>query len=316
MEDKILGMLFGVALGDAKGAPYEFHAQNLTYSPEMDIGFSARARGRFQPPVQFAPGTTTDDTAMMLRLVDSLVRNEGYNENDVILSYLDWVNNGGYYGKGKNTRELFRGLKTVAGYRKRFQQLNPSSQSNGSLMRCAPLALIDDQEVWIDDVNLTNPNAVNADTSRFYLKVLRYILYGMTPTEAISDVVVMPLHDDVREVIEDALGTEDRDIVTNRGWVLHALWCAVRFSRLNLSFTETIDAVITYQPGADTDTNAAIVGALVGAHLGYQAMISEPRTKRWLDALLAIEPTDYNRSEKTSPRRIPELAHILCYTFA
>lgn len=67
----------------------------------------------------------------------------------MILSYVRWANSK-TESLGSNTRRLLHGFKGLETYKKRFatvfgdEAAREEQQSNGHLMRCCPLALIDD----------------------------------------------------------------------------------------------------------------------------------------------------------------------------
>jgi len=63
--------------------------------------------------------------------------------------------------------------------------------------------------------------------------------------------------------------------------------------------------VIADNPRSDTDTNAAITGGLLGAHLGYRRMMREPLVARNLEILMNT-PTD--RPEAYRPFDLAQLA--------
>ena len=115
-KDRIKGMFYGLALGDALGAPFEFGGKNRlkNYTGLLDtpvIRFT-----RFQGKKTAEIGQITDDTEMTLSLANSLVRNKCYHRDDVIVSYMNWANSNCPY-MGTNTRELFKGVKTINGYK-------------------------------------------------------------------------------------------------------------------------------------------------------------------------------------------------------
>ena len=62
-----------------------------------------------------------------------------------------------------------------------------------------------------------------------------------------------------------------------RGWVLRPLSGAIHVINTFTSFEHAMKWVVEH-PDSDTDTNAAIAGGLLGAHLGLQNMIAEPST--------------------------------------
>ena len=88
-----------------------------------------------------------------------------------------------------------------------------------------------------------------------------------------------PAHEAVKRA---AKGTAPADYFTHPGWVLvslqNAFWCLQ-----HLEFEEAL--VQTVGRGGDTDTNAAIAGALLGALHGRGAIPS-----RWILPVLACRP--------------------------
>src|SRR5579871_3586909 len=140
--DRIRGMIIGLALGDSLGLPMEFN-RGQTYTGKL---FDFEYKTRFGHKIFVTAGTVSDDTEMSLALARSLINNKGYKEDSVISEYLKWANSGIRY-MGRNTRQLFKGIKTISTYQKRLSQATsgPAStwtQSNGSLMRCSSLAVL------------------------------------------------------------------------------------------------------------------------------------------------------------------------------
>ena len=136
--DKIKGILLGVALGDALGAPHEFHYQKNEYTGELI--YEVKLFNRFHGESIFPIGSVTDDTQMTLTLANQIIKDKGYNRDNIILAYEKWAATGKMMGK--NTRALFKGVKTVKGYQNRYDKIFSApitewTQSNGSLNRRA-----------------------------------------------------------------------------------------------------------------------------------------------------------------------------------
>ena len=135
MKEKILGAVIGLCVGDAVGVPVEFVSRE---SLQCDPVISMRGYGVHNQP----PGTWSDDSSMVLCLLDSL--SHGLDYDDIMQRFVSWIFEGKYTPHGKvfdiggTTKEaLFRyGRGTEAllcGGRSEFDN------GNGSLMRILPL---------------------------------------------------------------------------------------------------------------------------------------------------------------------------------
>lgn len=139
LYSKIFGMVFGHALGDALGAPSEFPVIQ-DYTGKLEFRIIRVAKPFFKIPERTSVvGQITDDTEMAMVLANVL--NKGYTKQDAALAYMKWSNSNVPF-LGKNTKNLFKGVKTYRGYIKRYEKFsNPDNQSNGPLMRCYPLVV-------------------------------------------------------------------------------------------------------------------------------------------------------------------------------
>ena len=308
-SDKVQGMIYGAFLGDALGAPHEFRKSLASIQKEytgiLDKPMSHFSR--FQGKTTYDLGQFTDDSEMAICLIKILSKNKlKYSSDDAIVSYLDWANSKNNKCMGKNTRALFKNIKTKKGYEKRFQQIseNNTNQSNGALMRCFPLALADNEEYIKTDCNLTNPNKTCVITNQIYIHAIKMalnfydkeLIYNQAKFEA-------QRYTELPELIR-ALETLDtpRDIAekTTKGWCLHALWCSFWGLMKFDSYKEAIDAIIL--AGGDTDTNACIAGALLGAYYGYAQMMCDEKTRKSIKILVECS-TENGDAPRPSPFR-------------
>lgn len=283
LKDKVTGMFEGLALGDALGAPYEFHYNNLPYSEE--IIYSTRYVSKYQGVRYTALGQVTDDTEMTLTLAHTIVDNGGYDVEWVVTAYQEWANS--TFMLGRNTRALFKGVSTYRGYLNRYDKIfsNPVeswTQSNGSLMRCSPLALFDINTA-ITDCKLTNPHPVNIEASTLYLTVLRRLLERFSPKDAVSGLTAMT--EPIKTALSELEVGHIRDVSSNKGWVVHSFYLSLYALLQEKDYRTTINYVI--QRGGDTDTNAAISGALLGAYYGHNVLVSDEITRKNLDKIKA-----------------------------
>lgn len=70
------------------------------------------------------------------------------------------------------------------------------------------------------------------------------------------------------------------------------------------NYSDAMRWVITSQPGSDTDTNACIAGALIGAMLGFETIQTETQTARNIQILLEV-----NTNEGPTPRPLEYSPH-------
>jgi ADP-ribosylglycohydrolase len=296
LENKnyVRGMLVGGALGDALGAPHEFDRKK-TYTGELiyplTTGYGGVKYGRSLNVG--AVGQVTDDTEMTLIVLNSIIDSDGiYNQDHTIHMYLDWANHPTSTCMGKNTRKMFKGVKTVKGYKQRIK--DPDTQSNGALMRCAPFGLYDKipgEQYAMLDCELTNNNIVCKDVNRAYLKLIRLIRRnrnrikeGLCSRKDLILTVALRIDSHyVKNIIYNIIALEniyedkrisfDRDITQQKGWCLHAWYCTVWYFLYGTDWKSSIDDLI--KRGGDTDTNAAIVGSLLGYYYGLDSMLKE-----------------------------------------
>jgi len=296
--NKIKGILIGVALGDALGAPHEFNYQHNDYTGKLI--HPLKLFNRFHGETIFKVGSVTDDTEMTLTLANQIIKdNFGnsdflltevpiYNKNNVILAYEEWATHSKMLGK--NTRALFKNLKTVNGYQNRYEKIfsvpnEEWTQSNGSLMRCSPLIIYPDFNPLIIDTALSNPHPVNRDCGIIYTYILKLLSAGRQ-LPPIDELINYTKEQSIIDVISDVKNNILRDISPKavRGWVVTALYCAL-YSIYNINDINEAFRIFIIMKG-DTDTNAAILGALYGAKLGYNRLYENFINKENIDILL------------------------------
>ncbi len=287
LKDKVLGMFIGGFIGDALGAPYEFRISRPLTDYRGLIEYEIKVPRRFHEPTILPIGSFTDDSQMTLHMIWSIISKQSYDRNDVILQYLNFANTSKMLGV--NTRALLKGIKTLRGYERRVQRLmNIENQSNGPLMRASPLALFKDYNIWLSDTTITNINDANKICTIIYVYALRQAIMGYNKEDILSfskrlseqynnKSIIMAVeqakNNVIRNVDEKIIGSRR----SNKGWVIHGLYCAL-WSLYNFEdYRTAIDGVILL--GGDTDTNAKIAGDLLGAYYGYSKIVSDDTTK-------------------------------------
>ena len=330
--DQIQGSLAGVMLGDSLGHPHEFDLKSLPYYTGK-LEFIPVSKSQWQGIRMSVIGQVTDDSEMTLTLANSIIRNNGYYRDDVILSYEEWANSNNP-GMGRNTRLLFQGVKTIKGYETRFSKAItgelkgmkhgslPEVQSNGSLMRAAPLALLPNINDAVADTTLTNPNPVNVECTIIYVRAIQQAYQGIDASTIFRTALTNVVDDDIREALEQVSRGEVRNVSPTRGWVVHGIYCAfvvmANYGRKKSfrSFRQAIDWVIRL--GGDTDTNGAIAGGLLGAYIGFNQMIEDKVTHDNIFILLNHDPSqgDFPRADKYHPKTMYEVSRQLAEIYA
>ena len=274
MEDRIKGMIVGGALGDALGAPHEFRTSSAVYTGRLE--HEATFFNRFtRTTTRIQVGQITDDTEMMLIIARRLIEDGEYVMDNVLLDYMKWANHKTTFAMGRNTRNLFKGVKTLRGYENRVRKFaDPNCQSNGSLMR-AGIFFLRPLEEALEDVRATNDNEVNLEVARIYHTLGSMALRGASKDELL-DALEGDWLEEVTIAMEEAIEGVERDIVKSKGWVLHGLYVALYSLFQFDDYKSAIDRFAGYL-GSDTDTNACIAGWLLGAYYGYEHIVSSER---------------------------------------
>lgn len=277
--DKFKGIIIGLALGDALGAPHEFKSPTpLKYTGKLEHIISRYNRFT-KETTTFPIGIVTDDTEMTMVLLRSIVAHKTYSSTDVILKYEQWAK--GAKMMGKNTRALFKGVTTVKGYQNRYNKIFGTpmtewTQSNGSLMRCSPFVLFSEYDNLIIDTKLSNPHPINIECGMLYIYLMRYLTFYDNPPE-IDSLFNYAQEPQIMQVLSDVKNKVVRDISLKsvKGWVITAFYCAL-WSIYHISTATEAYKYFIDQLG-DTDTNAAILGALYGSKYGFNGLYLEQK---------------------------------------
>ena len=157
---------------------------------------------------------------------------------------------------------------------------NMGSKANGALMRSSALGIWstgvsqeDAVKAACDDARLTHPNPSCLWACAAYVVAIRHLLLHLNDTEGAFEqarwALALAPRDDSEEVhgwLEDAAIGTLPDGQHSMGFVRIAFIHAFHHMRLGTPYIDALQSVLGY--GGDTDTNACIVGGLVGARIG------------------------------------------------
>lgn len=293
-NDRVEGVLLAAAVGDALGAPYEFGPSRGSDLDVAMVGGGVWERGEW-----------TDDTAMVIAIAEVAATGadlrDAWAQDAIVARWRDWS----YTAKdvGIQTGSVLQAATrdgNITAERARVESAKLHARSgrtagNGSLMRTAPVAL-----AYLDD------EAAMVSAARAISELTHYdpdagdacVLWCCAISHAVRSGQL-----DVRRGLRH-IDSSRRDLwltrldeaesshpvaFPNNGWVVAALqaaWSAIAITAVPVDDPNTgvfradhlrlaLDAAV--RCGNDTDTVAAIAGALLGAAYGASAVPLEWR---------------------------------------
>lgn len=280
MRSRAQGCLMGQIAGDSLGSLVEFMDSD-TIRRRYPGGVRLLADGGTYNTLA---GQPTDDSEMALLLARKLVEIRRYCARQMGKQYRYWLSTGPF-DVGRTIAGALRGVP------------NAESQANGALMRVSPLGIFGAGRARADvmkwarkDAALTHGHPICAQANALYAALIAHaVKEGGTGAELYETLLGwmkrMKLEVPLRQAVERAADQSPRDYMTHLGWVLVAFQNALWQMLYAPGFEEGV--VDTVMRGGDTDTNAAIAGALLGAMYGIDAVPAQ-----WQESVLSCRPAE------------------------
>ena len=274
--DRIKGVLYGVAIGDCLGAPFEFmSAREIQWN--FDTVTDIMRGGWLNVPA----GVGTDDTAMTLAVAEGIMKTPcGIDPIENIgAEFIKWfydapigagaacarsINLASKRGKVKAPkRETWFKAAEKAHY-----DMNGRSGGNGSLMRTAPVALfrpINDpcSNLAFNVSKMTHYDEDAAFACVMYCGIIRLLIRGYEMTDAVER--ALRGSPEYRGAFY-ASGITDDYRPNPSGYVKDSFKTALWGIGETCDFETALIAVVNL--GGDCDTTGAIVGGIAGAAYG------------------------------------------------
>lgn len=292
LEERIVGCVLGLVVADAVGVPVEFKSrEELATAPVTDM----RGFGTYDQP----PGTWSDDSSLALATADSLVE-QGYAPTDMMRRFHAWLTTAYMSPHG----EVFDvGIATRAAIA-RYAQGQPREawggrgerdNGNGSLMRIAPLscwshrlgvATIVAHSVEVSALTHAHPRSTLC--CAYFSLLMRGLLdgSGLADAMAAASRELAPYVEGEAGSLQRVLGGEilraRREAVQGSGYVVHCLEASLWAVHGAADYREAVLRAVNL--GDDTDTTAAVTGAIAGAIWGTRGI-----PERWLEGLVQRE---------------------------
>lgn len=289
MVKRAQGCLLGQLAGDALGSLVEFRTPEDIRAEYPDGVRELKDGGTWNT----IAGQPTDDSEMALALARSIVRTGEYDPDKALAVYREWLNSKPF-DLGNTIRSSLKG------------QRNSASQANGAMMRVSPLGIFAARfdrrkagEWGRADAELTHPNHVCLQANELYtMAIAEAVASGPTPDDLRQRIdrwaTERPVDPSLASALRSSRSERPTDFVRQQGWVLIAFQNALYQLGHAASFEDAI--VDTVMQGGDTDTNAAICGALLGAVHGLDAIPAQ-----WRRTLEACRP-EAGRPDVVHPR--------------
>lgn len=299
LQDRLIGSLVGLAVGDAVGTTVEFKPRG-TFPLHTDMTGGG--------PFRLKAGYWTDDTSMALCLAESLLFEPSLDPDDLLTKFCKWYND----GYNSPTGKCFDIGNTTVTALEKYQysgSIKNNSASyhagNGSIMRLAPVPIMYHRDPVVSAKISANQSQTThaSDATIAACELLSDILINCyTATDKLDILNVEIKHrwpTEVSNIITENVKDKTESQIRSTGYVIHtleaAVWCFLNTNNFR-------DAIITaVNLGDDADTVGAVTGQIAGAYYGESGIPQE-----WKDKLY-----DYDRIRNIAIRLSQETDSII-----
>jgi ADP-ribosyl-[dinitrogen reductase] hydrolase len=293
IQDVAFGCLSGALIGDAAGATLEFIGRKPT-DAEVSHAMTMPGGGF----LQVAPGQITDDGELTLCLARALANSTFFDHEKIARNYADWIRSKPF-DLGATTRQSlgcfldaeWKDICLREGYAAGMAQAAYfrclESKANGSLMRASPIGIWahrlkanDIALIAREDSRLSHPNKSCCDAVACYSIAIAHLMNHLGDRqgafEKVAEWADMNAVAEVCEWLDSARQNIDVPYHPQIGFIKIAFVHAFRHLLLGTDYLEAIRE--TLAGGGDTDTNACIVGGLIGAAGGVANIADAMKT--------------------------------------
>lgn len=262
-KEQTESLIYGGAIGDAYGAPYEFSHKRGSFKPKWTSSIETHGGLIGKQPV----GTWTDDTSMTIATIANIYHNHGTVSMKSLLStYTKWVKQGMYTIDGVCDD---CGTTTIKAITQGYGCTDVNDNGNGSLMRISPLALTDATDDEIHDVSAsTHAHMLSVNACIQWVHIIRELLSGAWIDEAIITSNEYMHDNNLKPSSNRLVGIWELDEseIKSSGFVVDSLEAAAWALSTSSSYEETVNRAVSL--GGDTDTIACIAGSAAGVVYG------------------------------------------------
>ena len=304
----VLNGVLGFAIGDALGVPVEFNSKSyFKTNPVKDM----LEYGTHNQP----KGTWSDDTSTMIAVMDSIIKCEKINYDDMMEKFCSWYNNAEYTATGKLFDIGIATSQSIANfmYGKKAIECGPkgfNQNGNGSLMRMFPIAcycicndLTEEEEVTLINnySSMTHGHEISKLGCKIYSDYIKYLFNTGSKEEAYKKICEKDYSkyyskESIKEyerILSGDLLKYNSDEIRGSGYVVHSLeasiWCTLNSNSYEEAVLKSINL------GEDTDTVGAITGSINGVIYGLSSIKNEWKSDLKRVDYLYILSEDYSK---------------------
>lgn len=284
LKSKFIGALIGTAIGDAIGMPYE----GLTH---QEVNATCTLPLEMQDG-RLSKGSYTDDTELAIGIAESLITNKGLvDKNHILQRFIENFDRKRGYGFG--TISILQKKANAA------TLFGTGSYGNGAAMRIAPISLVyydtptNLYEAVAKCSEITHAHVLGIEGAQIQAHAIAVALrsiqstHSLDATEFVNEIMGIAKQDVYKQKLHKILNllNEKGDhqlVIDELGNGVEAFNSVPSAVYSFLSNLNSFEDAVTYAVclGKDTDTIAAMTGAIAGAYLGVEAIPSE-----WIDCL-------------------------------
>ena len=323
-QDAASGCLLGACTGDAAGATLEFIGRCPTHA-EVENALHMPGGGVWN----VAPGQITDDGELTLCLAHALANQPNFEIERIAMQYTTWIKSHPF-DIGSTTRASigcflhdthWYNICEKQGYADGFKlaasQRCTDSKANGSLMRATPLGIwghrfsdTDLANFARQDSALSHPNQSCQDAVACYVIAIANLMRAPGDRNSAFHATRIwadaNANTEVRSWLDNAENNLNYPYYPEAGYVRIAFTHAFRLLLQGADYMTAMREILA--GGGDTDTNACIVGGLIGAADGVDAIPASMAK--------AVIECDTSKGRHTRPdflrgRHIPSLTEQL-----
>lgn len=301
--DKLKAMVYGLAVGDALGVPYEFKSR---YAMEKNPCTGMVGGGTHGQPA----GSWSDDTSMTLCLLDATDYGTGTVDLEkTARNFISWMDCGKFtalgnlFDIGNTTWKAIRNMRGKKAAELPKCGITGNHDGNGALMRISPLVpLVDGRPMaeWrpmvADAVTMTHGNRLNVVACLFYCAFMGQLWNGKEKREALGKTAILfdglfrdePEWPRIRKAIMEHASPSGKNgtaRVNAGGFVVKTLSASICCLMRAGCYGDAVLAAVNL--GGDTDTTAAVTGSMAGLCFGFESI-----PEKWVNALLNRELID------------------------